>query len=379
MSNKNLALYVGGGLATGYFLYTLYKTWKNASIPVPDPSIDKAVFLAAYDRLVAELLYDADDHPQECVRWTRDMIAYNIPGGKNTRGLSVVQGVRCIAPHLLKDPEMHFRVCVLGWCVEWLQGMFLVADDIMDHSEQRRGKQCWYKRKEVEMIAVNDALMLDALIYRILKMYFRDTRYYTCLVDMFHEVTFHTTMGELNDLLTAPIGNVDLDKYSLPKYKHIVKFKTSLYSFYLPVAAAMLVCGLPHPGPAYKTAYEICCHIGEYFQIQDDFIDCFGDPKVIGKIGTDIEDNKCSWLVCQALLVANPKQTVVLKANYGKDDKQSVRKVKDLYKELNLEKIYQQYEEDSYKKMNSLIDTRSDKQSKGIFTWLLKRIYKRTM
>lgn len=37
------------------------------------------------------------------------------------------------------------RGSVLGWCVEWLQAFFLVADDVMDRSLTRRGQPCWYK------------------------------------------------------------------------------------------------------------------------------------------------------------------------------------------------------------------------------------------
>ena len=45
---------------------------------------------------------------------------------------------------------------------------------------------------------------------------------------------------------------------------------------------------------------------------QDDYLDCYGDPAVTGKVGTDIEENKCCWLVIQALKLASPEQRKTL-------------------------------------------------------------------
>jgi len=69
----------------------------------------------------------------------------------------------------------------IGWCIEWLQAFFLVADDMMDHSITRRGQPCWYKVPKVGMNACNDCIILEACIYKILK---RHTAKLPCYVQV---------------------------------------------------------------------------------------------------------------------------------------------------------------------------------------------------
>ena len=88
----------------------------------------------------------------------------------------------------------------------------------MDGSITRRGQPCWYRVPSVGMIAINDSFMLEAAIYHLLKLHFREHESYVYLLELFLETTLKTEIGQLIDLITAPEDQIDLNKFSLKKY-----------------------------------------------------------------------------------------------------------------------------------------------------------------
>ncbi|KAH6987630.1 isoprenoid synthase domain-containing protein [Ilyonectria robusta] len=337
-------------------------------------------FESVYPKLEEALLDHARSYklPQEQLDWYKKNLEINPLGGKCNRGMSVPDSVSLLLGKALSEDE-YFHAATLGWMTELLQAFFLVSDDIMDSSITRRGQPCWYRQDGVGMIAINDAFMLEAAIYTLLKKYFKTHPAYVDLIELFHETTFQTEMGQLCDLITAPEDRVNLDNFSLEKYSFIVVYKTAYYSFYLPVALALLQLNLATP-KNLKQAEDILIPLGEYFQIQDDYLDNFGDPEFIGKIGTDIKDNKCSWLVNQALAIVTPEQRKVLEENYGRKDDAKEKVIKQLFNELNLEQRYLDYEEKFVTDIRARIANidESEGLKKSIFEAFLAKIYKRT-
>ncbi|KAJ7589552.1 isoprenoid synthase domain-containing protein [Mycena floridula] len=123
--------------------------------------------------------------------------------------------------------------------------------------------------------------------------------------------------------------SVDLNKFSLEKHQLIVIYKTAFYSFHFPVA--MYMC-------EFRRLDLI--PTGEYFHIQDDFLDFSGTPEQLGKIGTDIVDNKCSWCINMALAWASPEQRKILDENYGQKNEVAEGNVKAVYEEFGLREKY---------------------------------------
>ncbi|KIW68787.1 farnesyl pyrophosphate synthase [Phialophora macrospora] len=340
----------------------------------------RADFTDVFPSLVEDLLGECRKFnlPDNALQWFEKSLNTNTPTGKLNRGMSVPD----TASQLLGRPlslEEFKDLATLGWLTELLQAFFLVSDDIMDSSITRRGEPCWYRHPGVGMIAINDAFMLESSIYLILKKRFRSHPAYLDLIELFHEVTWQTELGQLCDLITAPEDNVDLDNFSMAKYTFIVIYKTAYYSFYLPVALALHYLQLATP-KNLKQSEDILIPLGEYFQIQDDYLDAFGDPAVIGKIGTDIKDNKCGWLINQALQMVTPEQRKLLDENYGQKDDAKEAKVKELYNELQLEKRYQDYEEKRVGELRQLMAAvdESEGLKRGVFETFLAKIYKRS-
>ncbi|KAG5366479.1 Farnesyl pyrophosphate synthase [Yarrowia sp. B02] len=342
--------------------------------------MSKAKFESVFPRISEELVQLLRDEglPKDAVQWFADSLQYNCVGGKLNRGVSVVDTYVLLTGKKELSEEEYYRLALLGWLIELLQAFFLVSDDIMDESKTRRGQPCWYLKPKVGMIAINDAFMLESGIYILLKKHFRQEKYYVDLLELFHDISFKTELGQLVDLLTAPEDEVDLDRFSLDKHSFIVRYKTAYYSFYLPVVLAMYVAGITDPKDMQQ-ALDVLIPLGEYFQVQDDYLDNFGDPEFIGKIGTDIQDNKCSWLVNKALQKATPEQRKVLEDNYGVKDKAKEVVVKQLYDEMKIEQDYLDYEEEVVgeikKKIAEVDESRGFK--KAVLEAFLAKIYKR--
>jgi len=285
--------------------------------------------------------------PEKEVTWVENSLEYNTQGGKMNRGLIVVETGVQMMRHQGREPSNSDlnRFAVLGWAVEYLQACMLMADDMMDGSLTRRGQPCWYRLENVGMLNTNDFLMVEMFVYKLLKRHFGQEKIFTWLLDLFLETTFQTECGQLLDSICA---NCTLEELTTERWTLIVKYKTAFYSFYLPVALSMLVTGVRDKA-AYDVAREALLLMGVYFQAQDDYLDAFACPEELGKVGTDIQDKKCSWLFAHAYHEHGTSEArAYLDEHYGKCEVGSAEelRIKELYTELGLKELFAKYEAD---------------------------------
>lgn len=133
------------------------------------------------------------------------------------------------------------------------------------------------------------------------------------------------------------------------------------------------------------------------FPFQDDYLDCFGDSAVTGKEGTDIQDGKCTWLLINALdrmdrsgedwqvlqvsvHIAYPLDLSygsAFQENYGKPDTSQVSRVKQLYSRLQLERRYEEFELEEFKKLKGQIDCFPIIPLRGLLMDLLADLHQR--
>jgi farnesyl diphosphate synthase len=193
-------------------------------------------------------------------------------------------------------------------------------------------------------------------------------------------VTLRTEIGQMMDLLSVPQGRKGpevLATFSKERMESIYDYKTAFYSFYLPIACAMYIYGYTEP-EKFAIAKDISVALGRKFQSQDDYLDCFADPEHLGKIGTDIQDHKCTWLLVNAMKLASPAQMQVILEHLGKDEPASIQKIKELYLELGLDKLFDKFEDESYAEINEKIENAKGQVPSILFSKILKKIHRRS-
>lgn len=208
--------------------------------------------------------------------------------------------------------------------VEVFHNFSLVHDDIMDAAPLRRGKTTVHQKWDVNTgILSGDAMLI--LAYGFLEPY--PDAVFARLARVFGKMALQVCEGQQYDM-----DFEDRDDVTLAEYLKMIEYKTAvLVGTALEMGA--IVAGASHTDQ--EGIYAFGRDLGLAFQLQDDYLDAFGDPKTFGKqVGGDIMANKKTYLYLKALELADADVQRELSHLYSiaptqADDK--ITRVKELF------------------------------------------------
>lgn len=216
--------------------------------------------------------------------------------------------------------------------VEVFHNFTLMHDDIMDRAPLRRGQPTVHKKWNMSTAILSGDVMLVKVYEQLCKLE-RDKLKETIVA--FNACATKVCEGQQWDMEFEK-----MKKVSESEYLNMIKFKTAvLLGFSLELGAILANAN----GENRKALREFGINIGMGFQLKDDLLDAYADPKKFGKqIGGDIIANKKTFLLITALEKANGKQKseLVHWLTIPKFHKQGkVRAVKEIYDTLNISNI----------------------------------------
>nr|WP_321407172.1 polyprenyl synthetase family protein [uncultured Carboxylicivirga sp.] len=246
-------------------------------------------------------------------------------GGKRIRP------TMCLAGCYLFDDSFE-KALPAGLGLEIFHNFTLLHDDVMDNADVRRNQPTVHKKwDENTAILSGDAMLIKAYQY-VCK---TDTSVLKPLLDLFSVTALEVCEGQQYDMEFETRNDVSADEYL-----NMIRLKT-----------AVLLAGSLKAGAIVANAnaedaenlYQFGENIGLAFQLQDDFLDVYGDEKTFGKaIGGDIVANKKTFLLINALQKASGSLREELQ-NWihveSFDREQKINAVRSIYNQLNIDKI----------------------------------------
>ncbi|XP_036147445.1 farnesyl pyrophosphate synthase-like [Monomorium pharaonis] len=312
-------------------------------------------------------------------KWLEKVLHYNVPTTKKILGLSLIYIYKSLVPKEQQTEDNIRLVQILAWCAEMALSNLVMIDDIMDRSSFRRGQPCWYRYNNIGLMAINDGLLLESVVYYLIKKHFKGKECYINLLETYQDAIFKTQLGQSLDMYMIkcnkkPNDLINLDLFTMNRCRLLVTYKA--YLIVVPIFAAMHFVGIKDP-EMFKEAKNIALDIGYLIQARDDYLACYGSYETIQKISTDIEEGKCSWVVVTALERVTPEQRKILEECYGVSDPEKVKRVKQLFADLDLPNIYSKHEKETYNQINEQIQQLSCGLLRNYFFDFLEKICQR--
>jgi len=263
-----------------------------------------------------------------------DPITYILSiGGKRVR-----PALALVSYNLYKEDVEKAIPVALG--IELFHNFTLLHDDLMDRADVRRGKPTVHiKWSDNAAVLSGDAMLIEA--YKEINKV--DPKYLKEIVVNFSEMATEICCGQQLDMEFEQRSDV-----TIPEYLEMIRLKT----------AVLLGCALKEGAILADAAesdiqnlYDFGINIGLAFQLKDDLLDVYGDPRTFGKkIGGDILCNKKTFLLISALSENSAKQELtdwINKKDF--DSNKKIKAVTDIYNKLNLKQRSEELINDYYK------------------------------
>jgi geranylgeranyl diphosphate synthase type II len=241
-------------------------------------------------------------------------------GGKRIRP------IMCLMGNELFD-EIHPDSWELATAIELFHNFTLIHDDIMDEAPLRRGMETVHMKYGLSTaLLAGDVMLIKAYDY-LNKI---QPQYLHRIIHLFNKTAREVCEGQQMDMDFEQSSSVSLDDYI-----HMISLKTSV------LLAASLEMGGIIGGASEgncKHLYEFGKNLGIAFQVQDDYLDAFGDPEKFGKdVGGDIRQNKKTFLMLHALEVANQEQRNRLLQLMQLNPPDKVEQVLQIFRDCNID------------------------------------------
>jgi geranylgeranyl diphosphate synthase type II len=208
--------------------------------------------------------------------------------------------------------------------VEVFHNFSLIHDDIMDDAPLRRGKITVHEKWNINTgILSGDAMLI--LAYQYFEKY--EPAIFKDLAKLFSQTALEVCEGQQYD-----VDFETRDDVTIPEYLKMIEYKTAVL-----VAAAMKM-GAIIAKTSEENAnliYDFGLNLGLAFQLQDDYLDAFGDPKTFGKqVGGDIIENKKTYLYLKAIEFSSIEQREELMNLFSiplDDNSEKIEAVKEIF------------------------------------------------
>ena len=231
-----------------------------------------------------------------------------------------------------ENPE---EILMPACALETYHNYTLLHDDLMDNADLRRGHETVHRKWDANTAILSGDSMLVLAYQRMAQC---DKQKMPEVLSLFTETALEIGEGQQYDMDFEHRNNVTEDEYI-----EMIRLKTSVL-----LACAMKI-GAILAGASKEDAdnlYRFGEQIGLAFQLQDDYLDVYGDTRVFGKaIGGDITSNKKTYMLINAMLRANDTQRAELEKWISAtefDREEKIAAVTRLYNEIGIDKLAQE-------------------------------------